>query len=246
MLLRLSAAVLGLAILGCGESQGVADPTPAGNGTVMETAGRTKFVVLPGEAVAWMPSVIVRLAGVGTGVPGTTVTFSFENGTSSSVVTDAKGFATLPTWPLDYTKSEERVIATAPGISGYVTFKTFILHKTILAFYDLQSVGGKAPPLAYPSGGFSFDITGAHYVLFADGTYISGFEIHGKTEWSQLQLFVKRSSSFDFYLNSVSDPDADANASNNYLLSTGTLSGNVMTVKYQDTYDYQEETYRQR
>jgi hypothetical protein len=181
---------------------------------------------------------------VNTPVPGVRVTFAFSDGTRESAVTDKDGYARADKWQLDYSKSVERVIATADDVSNSIEFTATIMRETPVAIYELQTIAGNELPLTYSGGGRSWDITGGRYVLFADGTYIFGYEVDGKQGWGRLHRFVRRDSSIEFYLDAAAAPQSRFYADRNYLFSTGKMNGTTMVMKYEDFIDFEEEIYR--
>lgn len=249
---RLLAVSILMFTIGCGDSQTVTSPVgPAvkplapSNNPVMVAASPLEFSVLPGQQAT--PTLVrIVLSSDGTPVTGTRVAFAYSDGTSQSVVTGADGYARADKWQLDYTKSSDSLIVTADGISGTTKFTAMIIHKAILAVYDLKSIGGQSLPISYVVGSGSRTITGGHYTLFDDGTYTWGYDIDGKTEAGWALPFINRGTAIEFYLSQARAPASQFYANNGYLFSTGSLTGSGMSVVYTDYVDFDDEVYVKR
>lgn len=253
----MSSRLLAVSILaftiGCRDSQTVTGPAalavkplaPTASNPVMVASSPATFSVLPGEEAA-PAAVRILLSRDWTPVSGTRVTFAYSDGATKSVVTGADGYARTDKWQLDYTKSSDSVIATADGISGAAKFTALILHKETVAVYDLKLIGGQSLPITYSGGNTSWAVTGGHYTLFSDGTYVFGYEIDGKPRWNVPLPFIRRESSIEFYLTPAAAPQSQFYANNGYLFSTGTLTSSGMSVVYTDPVDFEDEVYVKR
>jgi hypothetical protein len=119
-----------------------------------------------------------------------------------------------------------------------------VVQAHVVAIYDLTSIGGRSLPQTYSGGGTSWQITGGHYELFDDGTYLWGYDYSGVTRWSLRPLpYTRNGSTLTFYLDNAAAPESQFYAGNHYLFSTGTLSGGAMAVAYTDPIDFEAETY---
>lgn len=218
-----------------------AAPAPLPDHADLSSYSASIFSIFPGGEVARLPKVRVWFARDNKPVPGTRVTFAFSDGTTTSVLTDDKGFARIDAWPMDFSKPSASVVVTAEGLADVLTYTAFILHKNIVSVYDLQSMGGKSPPFWIPEGGSppdSIEITGGRYVLFDDGTYVRGLGINGKLEYGLTARFYRLGSAIEFSVDL-----ADTSTFRN-LLATARLDGDIMDVTYSDTIDFEDEVYR--
>ena len=239
---RLLAASIFAVTIGCRDSQGVTAPLT--NIPVMTASSPTEFSVFPGVEMSTPPVVRVTLSEHWVPIPGIRVTFAYTDGSTKSVLTDADGYARTDTWPLDSAKTSDRVVATAEGISGAIKFTALIIHKPLIAIYDLKSIGGNALPRTYSGGGTGWTVTGGHYALFSDGTYIFGYEFDGRQSWSIPQTFIDRGSQTDFYLSH--ETASQFYAERGYLFSTATVFSGGMSVVYTDFVDFEDEVYKKR
>jgi hypothetical protein len=165
----------------------------------------------------------------------------------SIVMTERSGAARAGTWRLGNTPGENTVTASvAGGLS--VTFTAAVKRWTVIATYDLESIGGRALPLTYSGGGETWTIAGGHYVLADDGTYAFGYEIADR-KWTGADItcsmaqYTVADSIVTFYLEAGSYPGSAFYQERGGLFSTGTRSGNRMTVKYEDFIDFEDEVY---
>jgi hypothetical protein len=117
------------------------------------------------------------------------------------------------------------------------------VHATVVATYKLQSMDGQTLPVTINQPAGDRTITGARYRLFADDTYQFGYEFGGIQQWDWVLPYVRRDSTIEFYLSRERAPQSSFYADVNYLFSTGTLSGGVMSVKYTDPIDFGNEVY---
>lgn len=232
-----SAAIFALA-LACSDNQ-TGPSRDAGPAVVLSESPTTFWVYQYVDFTP--PSVRIMRTGDHSPVPGVRVTFTSSNGAIASAVTDGTGRARADAWRPDYTKPEDDVIASADGVSDSVTFRAIVPHK-VVAVYDLQSMGGNTL-LPYGGGPATGQITGGHYVLFDDSNYVWGYEIDGKPRFNSILPYIKRGSGIEFYLSQGAAPESEFYRSLNYLFSTATLSDRLMSVKYSDTIDFDDEVY---
>lgn len=211
--------------------------------TVISALGETEFSGLPGEVAAYPPGISVAIKPGFTPVAGVKVVFTFSDGRASySTVTNASGRAALDELRFDSRAGKYDIVATAAGI-GSVSFVVSTIDVKVVATYDLHAVTGVQGPPFYV-GIAQPGLTGAHYQLFDNGSYRFGYEWNGQTAWNQnLPYYRVGADRIEFYLSAESAPASTFYASRNYLFSTGTLSGNVMTVKYEDPVDFDDEEY---
>jgi len=165
----------------------------------------------------------------------------------SIVMTERSGAARAGTWRLGSTPGENTVTASvAGGLS--VTFTAAVKLWNVIATYDLESIGGRALPLTYSGGGDTWSITGGHYVLADDGTYAFGYEVSDR-RWTGADIscsmaqYTAADSTLTFYLEPGSYPGSAFYQERGGLFSKGTVSGNRMTVKYEDFIDFEDEVY---
>jgi hypothetical protein len=214
---------------------------PNQNHPVIQAESPTLFSLFPGDDVP-LPAVRIVHSADGTGLAGVQVTFAFGDGRVVIATTASDGNVSA-SWPVDYAKSADSVVASAAGVSGTVKFKVMIVHKATIAIYELQSVGGKSLPITNGGVGGTWALTGGRYRIFDDGTYVFGYELDGKQQWGPILPYFKRDSTIEFYLDQSSASQSSIYANNNYLFSTGTLIGQTMSVKYTDQIDFEDETY---
>ena len=228
----------------CQDSQSIAAPrdyTTNQSHPIMVAESPSLFSLYPGDEVP-APTVRVMHSGAGTAFTGVPVSFTFGDGSVVKATTDADGNATA-NWPIDYSKSADSVVAKAEGVSSTVVFKALVIHDAAIATYELQSIGGKGLPLTYSGGGRSWNITGGRYRLLSDGTYMFGYEVDGKQQWGSALPYFRRDSTIEFYLSQGTAPQSTFYANINYLFATATLKGDVMSVKYTDPIDFEDEIY---
>jgi hypothetical protein len=165
----------------------------------------------------------------------------------SIVMTEPSGAARAGTWRLGSSPGDNTVTASVTA-SVPVTFTAAAKPWNVIATYDLESIGGRALPLTYSGGGDSWTITGGHYVLADDGTYAFGYEVFNQ-EWTaadvacSLAQYTVADSTLTFYLEPGSYPASQFYQERGGWFSTGTRTGNRMTVKYQDFIDFEDEVY---
>jgi hypothetical protein len=232
---------------GCSATDRTAPPAdsqkPVVESQTIVAATPTEISGLPGEVAPYAPGVSVIVMPGLKPVPGVKVVFTFSDGRSSySTVTDASGRAALNELHFDSRGGQYDVVATA-GDVGSVSFHVVTLDVKVIATYDLRAVGGVKGPPFYTGMGFS-GLTGAHYQLFDNGTYRFGYEWNGHTSWNWTESYRETGPGLiEFYLDQATAPASTFYASRNYLFSTGTLSGGVMTVRYEDPVDFEDEEY---
>ncbi|MCU1292866.1 MAG: hypothetical protein JWP08_1716, partial [Bryobacterales bacterium] len=157
-----------------------------------------------------------------------------------STVTNANGVAVLENLRFDNRPGQYSITASVAG-AGSVVFSAFSIGGKLVATYDLQKMGGEGPPFSL---GGPTSVSGGHYQLFDDGTFRQGYDSDGQTSWSSRLPFIRRSQGqIEFYLNASTAPASSFYASRNYLFAVGTLTGDAMTVAYQDTFDFEGEDY---
>jgi hypothetical protein len=208
---------------------------------ILLAASPQSFFAFAGDDVP-DPTVRIVLSGTGAVVANLPVTFTFSDGKIERVTTDADGTSSTH-WALDYSKSADSVIVGADGVPEWIKFKAFTVNKATVAKYELQSIGGHPLPIGYGGGGTSWTVTGGRYRLFDDSTYVFGYELDGQQRWGSPHPYFKRDSTIEFYLTPESAPQSSFYRNLNYLFSTGTLKGGVMSVKYTDYVDFEDETY---
>lgn len=114
----------------------------------------------------------------------------------------------------------------------------------IVARYDLQQIGDRQLPLTYSGGGASWQITGGHYFLAADNSYVFGYDINGATQAVPAGRYVLiDATTVRFYLAPGSYPQSQFYQERGGLFSTGRIQGDVMTVTYEDFVDFEIEKY---
>jgi Bacterial Ig-like domain len=206
----------------------------------------------PGQNALHAPTVLVTSSRSGTRLANVPVRFVVgpEGGEISDpvVMTDASGVARAGTWRLGNTPGQNTLTASVAG-SVPVTFTAAVVTRwNVVATYDLETIGGRALPLTYSGGGASWTITGGHYVIAADGTYAFGYELDN-AKWTAADIpcsmsqYTADGSTLLFYLTPGSYPASRFYEERGGLFSTGTVSGNRMTVKYEDFIDFEDEVY---
>ena len=228
----------------CQDAQNIAAPnSPTGDQgqPIMSAASSNLFSVYPGDDVP-APTVQIIRSGTGRAFAGVPVSFTFGDGAVVKATTGADGNASA-NWPIDYTKSVDSVVAKADGVAGTVVFKALIVHTAVVATYELQTIGGRRLPISYSGGGSGWNVTGGRYRLFSDGTYMSGYELDGKQQWGPVLSYFRRDSTIEFYLSPETERASIFYANINYLFATATLKGELMSVKYSDPVDFEDEVY---
>jgi hypothetical protein len=111
-----------------------------------------------------------------------------------------------------------------------------------IAIYDLQTEDGEPVPYTYSiPGQSSHTISGGHYVLFGDGSYIYGVENNYIPGFFPSQRFIRSSATtLDFYAVPSDAPPPPGFPDPGYLFSEGTVNGNMLKVL---TVNYDEEVY---
>ena len=98
--------------------------------------------------------------------------------------------------------------------------------------WDLVLIGGQELPITYSAGSQSWTITGGHYLFLDDSTYAYGYDVNGIVQTRPMGRYLfAASGTVQFY---------DQYGA---LFSTGTIQGNVITVTYEDSIDFDIETY---
>jgi hypothetical protein len=245
MLVSRMLLVVGTATLlsGCG-SQDVSAPRPgAPTKSIVSASPNTIFGVAGSEMRS--PFTVKVLSYPATKpVAGVVVTFVVvaHPTPAYSAVTNADGIATLDSIRLDATPGRYSVSATADGVTDDAPFTILVLSQAPTAVYDLKSIGGEAVTGTYPGPSFSPSVTAGHYLLFGDGTYFTIYDVSFVSDVSDTYRFaVQNPQTLDFYNVPASIPGFTPDP--NYLFSVGTLSGNTMTVKYENNMDYEDEVY---
>ena len=114
----------------------------------------------------------------------------------------------------------------------------------VIARYDLVQIGNDSLPLTYGGGGLTWEITGGHYVLFADNTYSWGYDRDGISDPIPRASYVRvDASTIKFYLPGGSYPLSQFYQERDGLFSTGKLDGDLLTVTYEDFVDFEVEKY---
>jgi hypothetical protein len=230
--------------------QSPAEIPPADSTPVLAAFGRLRTCGRPGGDARDAPVVRVTTAS---GRPLVNVPVRFVVGSEggeiadSIVMTEPSGAARAGTWRLRSTPGENTVTASvAGGLS--VTFTAAVRLWTVIAAYDLESIGGLALPLSYSGGGNTWTITGGHYVLADDGTYAFGYEVSDR-KWTgaditcSLAQYTVADSTLTFYLEPGSYPGSAFYRERGGLFAKGTHNGNRMTVRYEDFIDFEDELY---
>ncbi len=146
------------------------------------------------------------------------------------VLTDSSGVAATD-WRLGDTIGENTVTATVPTIEPLV-FEANARNLENVIRWNLQLVNGQAIPVTLSPLQL---ITGGHYALGDDGLYTYSSEINGRTSPIVFGRYVRIDSvTVEFY----EPPFPQA-----YLLSIGSIQGNVMSVRYNGELDWYPETY---
>jgi hypothetical protein len=248
----LLAAIASAAIIGCA-GKGDAPTSPVSSGPAVKPASQLMIAAArstldscqaPGETIALGPAVLVTDSG-GVPVGNELVTFELLSGSGSlqrgSATTDAHGLATAGAWTLGAGSGVNAVQAfLAKGDkSKAVYFSVSTANvSTVVAVFQLTAMGGQ--PL--PQG----NITGGHYYLGANGTFVFGYELYSGVAPATIcssARFVVASPTIDFYLAPGSYPPSSLYAPGAGLFATGTLSAFTLLVKYVDTIDFADETY---
>lgn len=164
----------------------------------------------------------------------------------SVVMTDGSGVARATTWRLGSAPGENTLTASVAG-SSPLTFTAIVTRWNLIATYDLKAVGGRALPRIYSAGGRTWSITGGHYALSSDGTYSYGYEVDGAT-WTSNDVLCSMSpyTTVDSTLRFYVEPGMAGSQIyqlNGGLFATAALRGNLLTLKYADFLDYEDEVY---
>jgi hypothetical protein len=164
------------------------------------------------------------------------------------VITDGFGVARASTWRLGNTPGENTLTVSVAGSLPVTFTATVVTRWNVVATYDLETIGGRALPLTYSAGSASWTITGGHYVIADDGTYAFGYEVDNAKRTAadipcSMSQYTADGSTLLFYLTPGSYPLSTFYHERGGLFSTGTVSGNRMTVKYEDFIDFEDEVY---
>jgi hypothetical protein len=222
-----------------------------GHDTTPTTTGQrlTEPQLVPGRLLSWTPvSNVGDAGGLVTQAPtvrvfdsagftpisGVLVRFTIAGGGGAilrdTVTSDRDGFASVGWWRLGTTPGVDTLVASVSGLPP-VRFTARL--RVVIATYDLQAIAGHALPVTYPG----VTVTGAHYVLFDDGSCKFGYD--GTSNSGSALTYVQRdSTTILFYLLPGTYPNSSFYADRNGLFSTGKLNGNTMTVNYEDIFDF--------
>lgn len=245
----LVAALAVLAVAGCGGSvapnpvapDAPAVTRPAPVATTLRANSSLDQTGWPGAYVTERPSVIVR-DQYGAPMPNVPVHFaaaaSGGDVANAVQITSSAGVAMYGPWLLGQSPGQNRVVASVDG-AGSVEFTASGRMPSIVARYDLQTIGGQPLPLTFSAGSTSWDIVGARYILSADGTYGWGYLV---------RRYVGGVASVDsaLFTGTYARPNSTTTQffeGNGILFSTGTLQGDVLTVIYVDGVDFDNEVY---
>jgi hypothetical protein len=117
----------------------------------------------------------------------------------------------------------------------------------VIETYALETVAGQGLPQSYSGGGIVWTVTGGQYDLMSDGTYYfyyigvpweNGSRSRPAGHYSRIDP-----ATILFY---ITGPVGSFYEERGRLFSTGTLSGDTMTVRYEDPVDFDVEVYRRR
>jgi hypothetical protein len=241
--------------VGCAASDGLPTAAPATSGSkpqeVLSLTSRALSISCAGagETISPGPSVIVADAG-GAPHPNVAVRFTVMAGggavDSSIATTNGAGVATAGSWRLGTTLGSNTVVASLE--TGATARFTVVAGRrgTVVAAYRLVTIGGRPLPQTYSGGGASWTITGGHYYLADNGTFLFGYEFAPTPVPATIcsgATYSATDADMIFYLEPGSYPQSTFYQQRNGLFATGKLSGRVMTVKYEDPVDFEDETY---
>lgn len=240
--MRISRIVLaGATILlaGCSSQEVTGPPLPVTTRSMILVSPNTIFGIAGGEVKSRFAVKVVSYPG-SQPVAGAVVTFAVAGHPTPaySAVTNTDGIATLDSMRLEANPGRYDISAITDGAAGSVSFTAIVLSQAPIAIYDLKT-GGPLGTDAYPGPNFTPGVTGGHYVLLSDGTYLWGYELNFIATVSQpFRFTIQDPQTVDFY-EMIPGVTPDPNR----LFSVGTLSANTMTVKYKDTVDFEDEVY---
>jgi len=237
----LCAMFAAVTILGCG-SRDVSGPPASPVMTLVQVSANTIFGG-PGSEVRKPFSLKVVSYPGPKPVPGVVVRFAVtgDNAAVYSAVSNADGIATLDSIQLLGTPGRYSVTTSAEGTAGYSPFTMLVLSQAPIAVYDLQSMGGQAVT-GVPGPESNPQVTGGHYLLFGDGTYLTIYEVNLISNIGEPYRFsVENPQTLDFYGVPANTPGFMPDPK--FAVAVGTLAGEKMTLNYWDYFGYEEETY---
>jgi hypothetical protein len=188
-----------------------------------------------GLRAIWGPSVRV-LDQNRSPVSDLTVTFAVTRGEGSvsnaSVTTDQNGVAGTD-WVLGPLDGTNTVLVSVPSMNSSVSFNAEAKVEPIIARYDLIEIPG------------SYQVSGGHYLLKSDNSFDFGYDADGVSRVTPYGTFVQLdANTIQFVLSPGSYGKGTLfYGESNGLFATGRIEGDVMTVTYVDSIDYDIETY---
>jgi hypothetical protein len=229
----------------CSSGRDSSGPTsPDLSRATVAAVSRTTIFGMAGSLSSDPPAVRVVTVPDSLPISGLTVTFSVI-GTQSATfaaVTGKDGIARLDSLRMDPAPGLYSVFARADGLPS-LKFTAMAFSQAPIAIYDLQTQGSAPIPRTYTIPGGPFTVTGGHYVLFGDGSYIYGFETNLVPGFYPSERFIRSSSStLDFYAVRSDSPPPGGFPDPGYLFSTGSVNGNMLTVMYYNI-DWSDEVY---
>jgi hypothetical protein len=165
---------------------------------------------------------------------------------SSIAMTNRFGVATAGSWRMGSALGSNAVVASLE--TGPTARFTVVAGRRgrVVAAYQLVTIGGRPLPQTYSGGGTSWTITGGHYYLADNGIYQFGYDLASTPMPATIcsgATYTATGAETVFYLEPGSYPQSSFYQQRNGLFATGKLSGSVMSVKYEDVLDFEDETY---
>lgn len=202
----------------------------------------------PGAKVASGPSVIVTDSK---GVPASNITvfFSVASGGGSvehaSASTDSAGVASAGAWTVGNATGVSIMYASLATGSYISFFAKVATPAKVIAAFRLDSVFHHAVPFS-TGGTLGYTITAGHYYLAENGTWELGYDaapVPPPATICSSATYVRSAAGIDFYLEPGSYPLSTFYQQRGGHFATGTVNAGMMSVKYEDPADFDDEVY---